>query len=372
MNPHVRRIGHLAAAALALPGIVCSAASSAPPPLEQIRMPAGFAIAVYADHIPDARSLALAPDGTVFVGNRDKDKVYAIANKQVVVLARGLNTPNGVAFRDGSLYVAEVNRVLRYDGVLEWLTQPASSRQPLKSVVVSDKFPSDSHHGWKYLAFGPDGLLYLQVGAPCNICDRGDPYATIWRMKPDGTGLEIFARGVRNSVGVAWHPETRELWFTDNGRDYLGDDAPPDELNRAPAPGLHFGYPYCHGGTIADPEFGRGHPCSNYTPPAQALGPHVAALGLKFYTGSMFPPQYRHQVFIAEHGSWNRSQPIGYRISLVRLEGNRAVSYEPFAEGWLHGGRAWGRPVDILEMPDGALLVSDDEAGVVYRITYGK
>ena len=189
-------------------------------------------------------------------------------------------------------------------------------------------------------------------------------------MKPDGTGLEIFARGVRNSVGVTWHPETKELWFTDNGRDGLGDNAPPDELNTAPKPGLHFGYPYCHGGTIADPEFGNGHPCSNYTPPAQTLGPHVAALGLTFYTGSMFPAEYRNQIFIAEHGSWDRSQPIGYRISVVRLQSNRAVKYETFAEGWLQANRAWGRPVDLLEMPDGSLLVSDDEAGVIYRISY--
>jgi glucose/arabinose dehydrogenase len=368
----VTRLLHSAGAAFAL--LLAAAQSivwSAPRVrLDQIKLPAGFAVAVYADNIPDARSMTLAPDGTLFVGNRDKDKVYAVVNKQVVVLAHGLNTPNGVAFRDGSLFVAEVNRVLRFDRVLEWLKQPAAGRSPLTPVVVTDKFPTDTHHGWKYLSFGPDGLLYLQVGAPCNICDRGDPYATIWRMKPDGTEREIFARGVRNSVGMAWHPDTKELWFTDNGRDYLGDNAPPDELNTAPKPGLHFGYPYCHGGTIADPEFGRGHPCSNYTPPAQPLGPHVAALGLKFYTGSMFPAEYRKQIFIAEHGSWNRSQPIGYRISLVRLEGNRAVKYETFAEGWLQGGRAWGRPVDIVEMSDGSLLVSDDEAGVIYRITY--
>ncbi len=352
-------------------GIACTSVggTSASLSLDRIKLPSGFSIAVYADNIPDARSMALAPDGTLFVGNREKDKVYAVVNHRPVTIASGLHMPNGIAFRDGSLYVAEVNRVWRYDNVLEWLKQ--SSRTPLKPVLVSDKFPSDTHHGWKYLAFGPDGLLYLQVGAPCNICDRGDPYATIWRMKPDGSGLEIFARGVRNTVGMAWHPDTKELWFTDNGRDTLGDDVPPDELNRAPAPGLHFGYPYCHGGTIADPEFGKGHPCSNYTAPAQTLGPHVAALGLKFYTGSMFPPEYRKQIFIAEHGSWNRSDPIGYRITLVRLDGNRAVKYEPFAEGWLQGGRAWGRPVDIVEMPDGSLLVSDDENGVIYRITYG-
>ena len=352
--------------AVVLQSIVCGAAQVR---LDRIKLPAGFAISVYADHIPDARSMTLAPDGTVFVGSREKDTVYAIVNRQVVTVVSGLRTPNSVAFGDGSLYVAEVNRVLRYDHVVDWLKQPAP-RAALKPVVVSADFPSDAHHGWKYLAFGPDGLLYLQVGAPCNICDRGDPYATIWRMKPDGTAREIFARGVRNSVGMAWNPDTDALWFTDNGRDGLGDNVPPDELNYAPKPGLHFGYPYCHGGTIADPEFRAGHPCSSYSPPAQALGPHVAALGLKFYTGSMFPPDYRKQIFIAEHGSWDRSEPIGYRISLVRLQGNQPVKYETFAEGWLLGGRAWGRPVDLLEMPDGSLLVSDDEAGVIYRISY--
>ena len=351
--------------ALALPSIVCSAPQIR---LDRIKLPPGFAISVYADHVPEARSMTLAPDGTLFVGNREKDKVYAVVDKRVVTIASGLRMPNGVAFRDGSLYVAETSRVLRYDGVLDWLKQ--ASRGPLKAAVVTNKFPSDSHHGWKYLAFGPDGLLYLQVGAPCNICDRGDPYAAIWRMKPDGSGLEIFARGVRNSVGFAWHPETKAMWFTDNGRDGLGDDVPPDELNTAPKAGLHFGYPYCHAGTIADPEFGAGHPCSNYTPPAQALAAHVAALGLKVYSGSMFPPEYRNQIFIAEHGSWNRSQPLGYRITLVRLQNDRAVKYETFAEGWLQSGSAWGRPVDILEMPDGSLLVSDDEANVIYRITY--
>jgi glucose/arabinose dehydrogenase len=238
-------------------------------------------------------------------------------------------------------------------------------------VVVNESFPRDRHHGWKFIAFGPDGLLYVPVGAPCNICEREDErYASILRMKPDGTGLEVFARGIRNTVGFDWHPETKELWFTDNGRDMLGDDLPPDELNRAPQKGMHFGYPYCHGGTISDPEFGSKRKCDEFTPPAMNLGPHVAAIGMRFYTGSMFPKEYQNQIFIAEHGSWNRSKPIGYRITLVRLENNRAVKYETFAEGWLQGERAWGRPADVLVMPDGALLVSDDEADVIYRISY--
>jgi glucose/arabinose dehydrogenase len=374
----------LAPIVLALMVAECTSRGAARLPLEKIKLPAGFSISVYAPNVPDARSMTMAPDGTLFVGNREKGHVYAIpptsqnaasggsaaANATLVTIASDLRMPNGVAFRDGALYVAEVNRILRYDNVLDAVKQSTRGRTSIKPVVVYDKLPSDTHHGWKYLVFGPDGLLYFQVGAPCNICDPKDPYASILRMKPDGTAFETFARGVRNTVGMTWDPETKELWFTDNGRDYLGDNAPPDELNHAPKPGLHFGYPYCHGGTISDPEYGRDHPCSNYTPPAQALGPHVAALGLKFYTGSMFPAQYHHKIFIAEHGSWNRSTPIGYRISLVTVEANKAVKYETFAEGWLQGGSAWGRPVDILEMPDGSLLVSDDEAGAIYRISY--
>ena len=341
-----------------------------PVPLDRIKLPPGFSISVYADNVPGARSMALAPDGTVFVGTRADDKVYAIIDRQVVIVARGLRAPNGVAFQKGALYVADRDRVLRYDRILDFVKQPAGTQQVIRPTIIREQLPSDAFHGWRYLAFGPDGRLYLQVGAPCNSCERPDPYATIMRMKPDGSDLEIFARGVRNAVGLTWHPDTKELWFTDNGRDNLGDDVPPDELNHAPTRGLHFGFPYCHGGTIADPEFGRGRPCSRYTPPVQLLGAHVAALGLKFYLGSMFPAEYRKQLFIVEHGSWNRSTPSGYRIALIRLQGNRAITYETFADGWLQGSRAWGRPVDLLELPDGSLLVSDDEAGVVYRIRY--
>jgi glucose/arabinose dehydrogenase len=284
----------------------------------------------------------------------------------VRVIASGLREPAGVAFRDGALYVSAVSRILRFDGIEARLADPP------EPVVVSDRFPQDGHHGRKFIAFGPDGKLYVPVGAPCNVCDRGsEGYATIQRMNPDGTGLEVFAKGVRNSVGFDWHPQTKELWFTDNGRDRLGDDVPPCELNRAPRAGLHFGFPFCHGGTIADPEFGRQASCSEFVAPARNLGPHVAPLGMRFYTGTQFPAAYRNQVFIAEHGSWNRSEKIGYRVTLVRLDaGGKAIGYEAFAEGWLAGGRAWGRPADVLVAPDGSLLVSDDEAGAVYRIRY--
>jgi glucose/arabinose dehydrogenase len=350
--------------------VSAAAGCSAETRLGAIRVPPGFRIAAYAE-VPKARSMALGERGTLFVGTRHGE-VYAVlpggtaeGMHRVVTIARNLQSPNGVAFRGGALYVAEIHRILRYDGIESRLSSPPAP------AVVNDGFPTDRHHGWKFIRFGPDGLLYVPVGAPCNVCERADPrYAAILRMRPDGTGMEIFASGVRNTVGFDWNPGTGELWFTDNGRDRMGDDLPPDELNRAPGKGLHFGFPFVHGKNHPDPEFGARGKSAGFTPPEWELPAHVASLGMRFYTGKMFPPGYRGQVFIAEHGSWNRSRPIGYRVSLVRLEGNRAAGYEPFAEGWLQGGRAWGRPVDVQEMPDGSLLVSDDRAGMIYRISY--
>jgi glucose/arabinose dehydrogenase len=348
-------------------------------PLNRIKLPAGFAIDVYATGVENARQMALGDNGTLFVGSMQAGKVHAVVDTdrnqkgdRVYLIAEKLNQPSGIAFHKGALYVAEINRVTRYDNI------EANLEKPPPPVVVNDTFPKDRHHGWKFIAFGPDGMLYVPVGAPCNICEPKDSiYASITRMKADGAGREVFASGIRNTVGFDWHPVTKELWFTDNGRDALGDDVPPDELNRAPKPGLHFGFPYCHGGDFADPEFGK-RPCSEFEPPAQKLGPHVAAIGMRFYTGNMFPPEYRNQIFIAEHGSWNRSEPLGYRVMLVKLDGNKAVSYTPFAEGWLESnqrsrrgvGENWGRPADVLVMRDGALLVSDDSQGVIYRISY--
>jgi glucose/arabinose dehydrogenase len=341
--------------------------------LSRIKLPQGFKIAVYAD-VPGARSLSISPGGTIFVGTRN-DRVYAVRDTnddhvadRVYTIASNLEMPNGVAFRDGSLFVAEVSRILRFDNIESRLTNPPPP------VVINDSYPSDRHHGWKFIAFGPDGKLYVPVGAPCNVCVREDSiYMTITRINPDGTGREIYARGIRNSVGFSWHPVTGDLWFTDNGRDMLGDDIPPDELNHAPQPGMHFGFPFCHGGDVPDPQYGQGHDCADYIPPAKKLGPHVASLGMRFYTGAMFPEQYRNQIFIAEHGSWNRSVPIGYRITMVRLDGDSAVSYDVFAEGWLSaGGDVWGRPVDLLVLPDGSMLVSDDHGGKIHRITYGE
>jgi glucose/arabinose dehydrogenase len=275
--------------------------------------------------------------------------------------------PNGVAFKNGSLYVAEVSRMLRYDNIEQQLQAPP------KPAVVRNDFPTDKHHGWKYIAIGPDGLLYVPVGAPCNVCEQKDPrYASIMRMQLDGSGLEVFTRGVRNTVGFDWHPLNQELWFTNNGRDWMGDELPPDTLHHAPQKDLHFGFPYCHAGEIPDPQYGNRRNCDEFSPPSLKLGPPVAPLGMKFYKGSMFPSMYRHQIFMAEHGSWNRSIPIGYRITLALFDNDRRPRYEIFAEGWLQGNRAWGRPVDIVEMADGSLLVSDDKAGAIYRISYSK
>ena len=345
--------------------------------LEHLTLPAGFRIEIYASGVENARQMALTEDGTLFVGSREAGNVYAVVDDnndhkadRVITIATGLARPSGVAFRDGALYVAAISRVLRFDSIESRLNDPP---QP---VVLNDDLPTDRGHGWKYLGFGPDGMLYLPVGAPCNICNRTgeDPrYGTILRMNPDGSGEEIFAHGIRNSVGFDWQPGTDDLWFTNNGRDRLGDELPPDTLHHAPEAGLHFGYPFCHGGDLQDPEFSN-RPCSEFQPPAQKLGPHVGSIGMAFYTGSMFPQAYHNQIIIAEHGSWNRSPAAGhtgYRLTVVHVDGGRAVKYETFVEGWLSSENTWwGRPADVLVMPDGSLLVADDHADVIYRIVY--
>lgn len=351
-----------------------SMTSSANVPVELVKLPAGFKIDIYASGVPNARSMVMGPNGMLFVGTRRAGKVYAVLDRdgdyradEVVTLAEGLNMPNGVAFRKGSIYVAEVNRILRYDHIEKQIHSPP------KPVIVTDRFPNDKDHGWKYIAIGPDEMLYVPVGAPCNICENDDPrYASIMRLKLDGSGLEIFSRGVRNTVGFDWHPQTKELWFTNNGRDWMGDNLPPDTLHHAPLKDIHFGFPYCHAGEIPDPSYGKKRHCDEFAQPAMKMDAHVAPLGMKFYTGNMFPARYRHQIFIAEHGSWNRSVPIGYRITLAVFDKNNTARYEIFADGWLKNNEAWGRPVDIIVIDDGSLLVSDDKAGVIYRITYGQ
>lgn len=345
-------------------------------PLERLNLPDGFTIDTFAEGVEDARSMAMGDKGTLFVGTRKANKLYAIQDldgdfkaDRTLVLDTTLMVPNGIAFRNGDLYVAEINRMLRYPNIednLENLPEPE---------VIYEDYPTEGHHGWKYIAFGPDDKLYVPVGAPCNICDSAQVdkrYASITRMDPDGSNREVYAHGVRNTVGFTWHPTTGELWFTDNGRDMMGDDVPPCELNRASKGGQHFGYPFCHGGTIPDPEYGDQRPCSDFVPPVQNLGAHVAPLGVKFYTGNMFPEAYQGQAFIAEHGSWNRSSKVGYRISLVKLDGNKAVSYTPFIDGWLddESQEAFGRPVDLLWLDDGSMLISDDFGNAIYRVRY--
>lgn len=338
--------------------------------LADIQLPAGFHIEVWSDEVPNARSLALGEGGTVFVSTRRDGRIYALTPQDggkptVLELARNMKVPNGIAVHGGALYVAEMTRILRYPDI-----EAALPNVP-EPEIVFDGLPGESHHGWRYIAFGPDGKLYVSIGAPCNVCER-DGFGNISRMNPDGSDFEVFAEGIRNSVGFAWHPQTGELWFTDNGRDMLGDDLPPGELNRAPQKGMHFGFPYCHAGEISDPEFGDKRNCDEFEGPAQKLGPHVAPLGMVFYDGEMFPEQYRGMVFIAEHGSWNRSQKIGYRVSTVAMQSGRPTSYEVFAEGWLQGDSVSGRPVDLLVLDDGSMLVSDDKGGHVFRITYSR
>ena len=350
--------------------------------LKKISLPDGFKIDVYASGVENARSMTISPSGTVFVGNRKADNVFALidsdkdgkVDKKYLITDKLTNMPNGVVFHNGNLYVAEVNKIWLFEDVEKNLQKiDAVGYYPEEPILISDKFPSDKHHGWKYISIGPDNKLYVPVGAPCNICESKDEiYSTITRMDLDGKNQEIYARGVRNTVGFTWHPETGEMWFTDNGRDMLGDNYPPCELNRVQVPNKHYGYPYCHGGDISDPEFGSKYPCDNFVKPVQNLGPHVAPLGLKFYDGNMFPEKYKGDIFIAEHGSWNRTKKIGYRISRVKIENNRSLGYEPFIYGWLDKDKndAWGRPVDIVFLEDGSMLISDDYANVIYRVTY--
>ena len=352
--------------------------------LDQLRLPPGFRIELVTDAVPNARQMALgrweAGKGTVYVGSMRAGKVYAVeigaaSRATVRTIASDLEMPSGVAWRDGKLYVAAVSKVLRYDGIDD--TSSADAARPRAGVQVGAAFPSETHHGWKFIAFGPDGKLYVPVGAPCNVCVPDDRHGVIQRMNPDGSGLETVARGVRNSVGFDWSPVDQALWFTDNGRDMLGDDLPADELDRVTRIGQHFGFPFCHQGDTPDPEFGKQRACSEFSPPAVKLGAHVAAIGMRFYSGTQFPAAYRGNAFIAEHGSWNRSTKSGYQVVRVSVDAEgRAAAPEPFVQGWLQTGNdgresVWGRPADVLNLPDGSMLISDDLAGAVYRVRYG-
>lgn len=345
--------------------------------LLELNLPEGFQIEVYARGVDGARSMAMGDDGTLFVGTRTENNIYAIQDTNGdfkadnVMVLDTMEVPNGIAMRNGDLYVAQVGSLWKYPNIEDQLDGE------VEKELIYDDFPTEFHHGWKYIAFGPDDKLYVPVGAPCNICNRTDEderFATISRMDPDGTNREIYARGVRNSVGFTWHPDTKQMWFTDNGRDMLGDDIPPCELNTVTEAGQHFGYPFCHGGIVKDPEFGDLHPCSDFVEPALQLDAHVAPLGIKFYTGNMFPAEYKGKAFIAEHGSWNRSKKVGYRIMMVDIEDGAVVNSEPFIDGWLDevAQKASGRPVDMLMLEDGSMLISDDYGDAIYRVTYAE
>ncbi len=377
--------GGLCAATILTAG--AATAQQAASPLSTLTLPAGFRADVFAERVENARTMVRGPQGTIFVGSRTAGKVHAVIDRdgdfkadRVVVIASGLNQPNGLAMRNGALYVATAGQLLRFDDIETKLDAPP------EPVTVSNELPNPkAGHTWKFIAFGPDDLLYMSVGAPCNVCLSPPLVSAIVRMKPDGSAMEVFAEGVRNSVGFDWHPVTGELWFTDNGRDMLGDDVPGDELNVAPKPGLHFGFPYCHQGDVTDPEFGTQRACSTTEAPAQRLDAHVAAIGFTFYTGDMFPSTYKNAAIIAEHGSWNRTPPSGYRVMVARTDGRRVTSYEPLVEGFLPGMKegtapggwgagkaAQGRPADVLQLPDGSLLVSDDSGNRLIRISYGR
>jgi glucose/arabinose dehydrogenase len=343
--------------------------------LKQLTVPAGFKLSIYADNVPNARSMALAEDGTVFVGTGKEGKVYAltddnqdgVADKRYII-AENLYLPVGVAYKNGALYVAAVNRILRFDNIIKHLEKPSDP------VVITDKLPSDKHHGWKYLRFGSDNKLYTAVGAPCNICEPGkEIYSSLIRLNADGSNLEILARGIRNTVGFDWQPETNALFFNDNGRDHLGDDSPADELNLWTEKGQHFGYPYCHGGDTLDPEFGANKKCADYVAPVWQYKAHIAPLGMRFYTGNTFPAEYKNQLLVAQHGSWNRTEPQGYRVVMIKFKDHKPISEQDFISGWLtQSGEVLGRPVDIMTLPNGSVLISDDQRGVIYKVTYAR
>jgi glucose/arabinose dehydrogenase len=340
-------------------------------PVERIQLPDGFKIDIYAEGVKNARQMVRGDQGTIFVGSRRAGKVWAVSDTdgdqradQIREIDSGLDMPSGLEFRAGALFVGANDRILRYDNIESVLHRPP------EPVVVTDALPDKDHHGWKYLRFGPDDLLYIPVGVPCNICQQ-DGFGEIRRMHPNGTGMEVFAVGVRNSVGLAFHPQNGQLWFTDNGRDRMGDDLPADELNHAPEQGMHFGFPYCHQGDVLDKKFGKEKDCADYVAPVAKLDPHGAALGLTFYAGEMFPDEYKNRLFIVQHGSWNRGKKSGYQILILDVQADgKVLEQKVFASGWLENEKSWGRPNDVLVMPDGALLVSDDAADVIYRISY--
>jgi glucose/arabinose dehydrogenase len=342
-------------------------------PIDKIGLPKGFEVGLWAHGLPGGREMARGAKGKIYVGTRAIGRVYEITDRggerTVRIVVDKLLQPAGVAFANGSLYVAAIDKVLRYDGI--------EDNPNVEPVDLTDKFslPPEQHHQWKYLAFGPDKKLYVPFGAPCNICEFPDQYAQIRRYNPDGSGMEVIARGIRNTIGFDWHPKTRELWFTENGRDWMGDEGPEDELNRVSSTGLNFGFPYCHANGIPDPQIKKDEPCKGVTMPVALLGPHAAALGMIFYTGRMFPSAYKNTIFLARKGSWNRTQLFGFDIANVQVDADgKNAKVTPFMTGFMDPkeNKFWGRPAYLLQMPDGALLVSDEQNGAIYRVSYRK
>ncbi|HEY2187071.1 MAG TPA: PQQ-dependent sugar dehydrogenase [Caldimonas sp.] len=340
-------------------------------PVAKLKVPPGFKVEVWAPNVLDARGLRLGDKGTVFVSSLFvAGKIYAITDKggrrEVKTIAEKLNLPNGIEFYKGALYVATPKDITRYDNI------EASLDNPPAPVMVYDKLPGDVPHGWKYIRVGPDGKLYVPTGAPCNICARDDNHMHIQRMNLDGTGVETVATGVRNTVGFDFDPKTGDLWYTNNGRDWLSEDLPNDSLNHVKKGSNNdFGYPYCHDGKIADPEYGWGKDCADYAQPALLTGPHAGTLGMRFYTGTMFPEKYHGAIFIARHGSWNRTKKFGADVVVAWPDGKGGISkMEPFLTGFIENNEYLGRPVDILQLKDGSLLISDDHAGAIYRVSY--
>jgi len=341
--------------------------------LDKLNLPNGFSISVYAE-VPGPRQMTLGANKVVYVGYRSGGKVLAVPDanndnkaETIITVVEGLNNPNGVTYYNGDLYIGEINRISKIPDIDNRLAEN------LETETINDSLPNRRHHGYRFLEFGPDGLLYVPIGAPCNLCEEEAIFASIHTMNADGTNMQVLARGVRNSVGFDWHPATGEFWFTDNGRDMMGDNIPPGEINRLTERGQHFGFPYIHAGDIPDPDFGKGKNVADYTPPAHKLDAHVAPLGMTFYTGDMFPAEYKNAIIVAEHGSWNRSQKIGYRVMVGLMnENNEIKEYRPLIDGWLDGQVSHGRPVDVINMADGSILISDDSAGVIYRVAYGE
>lgn len=341
--------------------------------LDQLAIPAGFKIEIYASDVDNARQMAASDSGIIYVGSRNAGKVYALADTNQDgkadkhwLIAKGLSSPSGLAFKDGDLYVGAIGDIIRFPDIDNNLDSP-------KSELFFSDLPSDGHHGWKFLRFDKTGNLIIPVGAPCNVCDiTTDKHARILSLNMKTKQLTVLAEGVRNSVGFDFHPQTNELWFTDNGRDMLGDDVPSDELNHIAKPGKHYGFPFIHQGDIQDPEFGKNANAKDYVAPALKLGAHVAALGMHFYRGEMFPASFKNKLLIAEHGSWNRSKKSGYKVVLVTLDGSKVVDQQDFITGFMKNEQTFGRPAALLELADGSILISDDYADVIYRLTYSK